>query len=83
MHILFGILLFVPFVSARLSKKASNGQSSLCGVKGYNGKTEAYFYTTKSSLTSFEACRAHCLADSQCNSFVVGQGACGHYNVAV
>jgi hypothetical protein len=83
MQLIFSILLTVPLISALLSKRASTTQPTVCGVKGYDEKTEAYFYTTKSSLTTIQGCQAHCLADSQCKSFFVGQGECGHYRVAV
>jgi hypothetical protein len=58
-------------------------RAQLCGSYGYDSTIQAYCYKESQSLFSVNGCSAHCLADSKCLSFAVGDGACMQYTVAV
>jgi hypothetical protein len=85
MRVAFGILAAAPLVLALPDPQRGIGRGiqPVCGVKGYDETTKAYFDVTRNTLSTVQACGAHCVADSSCLSFAVGSGACLHYTVAV
>jgi hypothetical protein len=88
MRIAFSIVAAVPLISLVFAhpepQRGRGGNSGpVCGVKGYDEKTKAYYDITARKLASVQACGAHCVASSKCLSFAVGNGACLHYKVAV
>jgi hypothetical protein len=86
---LVGVLVILPLISAFALNQNDLGSSILskraqvCGTHGYNKATNAYFDQKSTSLSTVEACGAHCLADQKCSSFAIGDGECLHYTVAV
>jgi len=77
---ILALLLALPFAFA--SPAANLGaRGASCGVKGYDQDVKAYFYST--SYATSAKCGAHCAADSQCDSYALGNGACLHYYVGV
>lgn len=54
---------------------------AICGRKGYDRNSPvAYFYDTSRSVRSVPKCAAHCAADSKCEAYAFGSGACHHYS---
>jgi hypothetical protein len=79
------ILAFLPLVSAvAFNSNGLSKRAQVCGTHGYDNESpDAYFVQKGSSLASLSACGAHCLADSQCLSFAIGDSTCYHYKKAV
>jgi hypothetical protein len=74
------VLASLPFTFAGQS---NSKQGQVCGTRGYDAGTKAYYYEQKISLATVNACGAICAADSRCSSFAIGDNACLNYNVAV
>ncbi|KAF2671849.1 hypothetical protein BT63DRAFT_181504 [Microthyrium microscopicum] len=78
----FGLLVALPVCSALSTDFLLKRAQPICGGYGYDLSTNAYFGQT-GSLATIKACGAHCLADSSCASFAVGDNTCLHYTVPV
>jgi len=79
------VLAFLPLVSAiAFNSNNLSRRSQVCGTHGYDEESpDAYFIQKGSSSATLTACGAHCLADTKCLSFAIGDNTCYHYKKAV
>ena len=82
--LLSAALLFLPFAASHPSESGSRGvRSDLCGLRGYQKGSSAYWYTTEASLASKDYCGARCVAEPICQSFAFSSKVCLLYNSTV
>ncbi|OTA95534.1 hypothetical protein M434DRAFT_379786 [Hypoxylon sp. CO27-5] len=74
MGFLHVLVVALPLVSPSLA-------ADVCGASGISLQLP-YFTTIKSSLNYASACGTHCIGDSKCQSYAVGNGFCLHFTKA-
>jgi hypothetical protein len=86
--LLTALLAVVPLISALPSNLSREGTLAkraqvICGTRGYDTGTQAYYDQQSSNQATVSACGARCTADSKCLSFAVGDNTCLTYSVGV
>lgn len=77
----FSLLAFSLLFSLVKAAPDFSARAAICGRKGYDGKTEGYYYGSEGT---YDACAAACRQDStNCKSFSFGDGECNLYTVHV